>query len=245
MLLMVRIGVRAPLPVRVTSIIERLGRAEALEIFRRGIGVEFHREQLALNEVGLRRLAQTDRDVRLAHRQIELLVAGDQRDVDIGIEVDELAEPRSEPMQSDAGRGRYLELSVRPLLAIGELGARGFELHEHVVRGVVQELALLGEDEPACVPMEQRNPELLLERRHLPRHCRLREAELLAGMGEAAGLRGGVEILELVPVHARRGSHGIGYSAATAGSASPSAARKGSDSIAAMHPWPAAVTAWR
>ena len=65
-----------------------------------------HREQLALDQVGLRRLAQADRHVGLAHGEIEFLVGGDQRDVDVGIEVDELAEPRREPMHADAGRGR-------------------------------------------------------------------------------------------------------------------------------------------
>jgi hypothetical protein len=37
--------------------------------------VEAHREQLALDQVGLRRLAQPDRHVGFAHRQVELLVA--------------------------------------------------------------------------------------------------------------------------------------------------------------------------
>jgi hypothetical protein len=41
--------------------------------------------------------------------------------------------------------------------------------------------------------VEQRDIELLLQRRHLPRHGRLRQPELLAGMGEAACLGGGVE----------------------------------------------------
>ncbi len=229
----------------VVEIIERLRRAEALKIFRRRIGVKLHREQLALDQVGLGRLAQADRDIGLAHREIELLVAGDQRDVDVGIEIDELAESRGEPVQADTGRGRDPQLSVGPLLAVGQLGARRFELHEYVVRGVVQQLALLGEDEPAGMAVEQRDAELLLERRHLPRHCRLRQAELLARMGEAAGLGSGVKDLELIPVHAHRRFHRTAHSAARAGSASPCAARKRSDSSAAMQPWPAAVTAWR
>ena len=49
--------------------------------------------------------------------------------------------------------------------------------------------------------MEQRNGELLLERAHLPRHGRLRKSELLARMGEAARFGGGMEDLELVPIH--------------------------------------------
>ena len=58
----------------------------------------------------------------------------------------------------------HLELAVRPLAAVGQLGARRFELHEHVVGGAVEQLALLGEDEPAGVAVEQRDAELLLER---------------------------------------------------------------------------------
>ena len=90
---------------------------------------------------------------------------------------------------------------LRPLAAVGQLGARRLELHEHVVRGAVEQFALLGEDQPARVAVKQRDAELLLERAHLPRHRRLRQPELLAGMGEAAGLGGGVEHLQLVPVH--------------------------------------------
>ena len=77
-------------------------RAEALEIFRRGVGVEVHGEQLALDQVGLRRLAQPDRDVGLAHREIELLLGGQQRDADVGIEFEEFAEPRRQPMHAEA-----------------------------------------------------------------------------------------------------------------------------------------------
>ena len=70
------------------------------------------------------------------------------------------------------------------------------------MRGAVEQLALLGEDQAARVAMKQRTPKLLLERAHLAGHRRLRQAELLAGMGEAAGLGGGVKDLQLVPVHA-------------------------------------------
>ena len=62
-----------------------------------------HREQLALDKVWLRRLAQPDGDVGLAHGEVEFLVGGQQRDVDIGIEIAELAEPRREPMDAHAG----------------------------------------------------------------------------------------------------------------------------------------------
>ena len=51
-------------------------RAETLEVIGRGIGVEMHGEQLALDQIGLGRLAQADGDVGLAHGEIELLVGG-------------------------------------------------------------------------------------------------------------------------------------------------------------------------
>ena len=82
--------------------VERARRAEALEIFGRGVGVEVHREQLALDQVGLRRLAQPDRDVGLAHGEVELVVGQDQRDADVGIEIEELAQPRRQPVRADA-----------------------------------------------------------------------------------------------------------------------------------------------
>ena len=141
----------------IVELLERARRAEALEIFGRGVGVEMHREQLALDQVGLRRLAQPDRDVGLAHGEVELLVGGDQRDADVGIEVEEFAEPRRQPMDAEAGRGRDLQLAVRLLAAVGELGARRLELHEHVVRGAVEQLALLGQDQAARMAVEQRD----------------------------------------------------------------------------------------
>ena len=135
----------------------RARRAEALEIIGRGIGVEMHREQLALDQVGLRRLAQADGDVGLAHRQIELFVGGDQRDVDVGIKIEEFAEPRREPMHADAGRGRHFEFAVRPLAAVGQLGARRLQLHEHFMRRAVEHLALFGEDQAARMAVKQRH----------------------------------------------------------------------------------------
>ena len=49
--------------------------------------------------------------------------------------------------------------------------------------------------------MEQRDLQLLLQRRYLPADRRLAHAQRLTGMGEAAGLGGGMKDSELVPVH--------------------------------------------
>ena len=93
------------------------------------------------------------------------------------------------------------EFAVRPLAAVGQLGARRLELHEDFVRGAIKQFALLGEDQAARMAVEQRYGELAFQCRDLTRHRRLRQAESLAGMGERAGLGCGVKHLQLVPVH--------------------------------------------
>src|SRR5260370_165055 len=78
---------------------------------------------------------------------------------------------------------------------------RGVPLHEHVMRGAKQQIAVLGENKAAGMAVEQRHRELLLQRADLPRHGGLRQAELLAGMRKASGFRGRVKYLQLVPIH--------------------------------------------
>src|SRR5262249_1667228 len=134
-------------------------RAESLEIIRRGVGMEMHGKQLALDQVRLGRLPQADGDISLAHRQIQLFVRGDQRDVDVWIKIQKFTEPRREPMYADAGRSLYFKFAIWPLPAVGELGAGGLELHKAFMGGPVQQFALLGEDPSTCVAMKQRNRE--------------------------------------------------------------------------------------
>src|SRR5262245_25680732 len=137
------------------EIVVRTRGAEPLEIVRRRISVRMYREQLALYQVGLGWLAQANGNVGLAHRQIQLFIRRDQRDVDVRIKVEELAEPRRKPVHADARRGRHLELAIGPLAAVRELGARRFELHEDFVGRAVEQLALLSEDQPAGVAVKQ------------------------------------------------------------------------------------------
>ena len=184
-----------------------LRRAEPLEIVRRRERMKSHRKQLALNEIRLRRLAHADADVGLAHRQVEFLVGDQQIDVDVRIELDEFAEPRNQPVHAEARRGGDAQVAVRPLAAVGQLGARGLQLHEHFVRGAIEKFALLGEDQPARMAVEQRHRQFLFERADLARHRRLRQAELLAGMGKASRFGCGVKHLQLVPVHRRSCLH--------------------------------------
>ena len=102
--------------------------------------------------------------------------------------------------------------------------------------GAVQHFALLGEDEPAGMAVEQRHVEIGFKGADLAADGGLRQGELMARMGKASGVRYRVKNPELVPIH---GS----YSAALR--TCSLAWRYFSTSRAAMQPMPAAVTAWR
>jgi hypothetical protein len=65
------------------------------------------------------------------------------------------------------GRCGDLEVAARPLAAVGQLCARRLQLHEHVMGGAEQQVALFGEDQAAGVAVEQRDRQFLLERAHL------------------------------------------------------------------------------
>src|SRR3984885_10976093 len=225
--------------------VEGARRAETLDVFRRAIGVEAHREQLALDQVGLGRLAGADRDVGLAHRQVELLVGDDQRNPDLRIKGGEFAKPGDQPVDADAGRGRDLEIAARPLAAVGQFGARCLQLHEHAMGGAEQQVALLGENEAARVAMEQRHRQFLLQRADLPGNRRLRQTELLAGIGEAPTSRRGVKPLQFLPIHIGKSVAGSSHDYSAAARSLARSARKRSASRAAMQPRPAAVTACR
>src|SRR3984893_1705296 len=183
------------------EVVESTRRAEALDVFRRTIGMEADREQLALNKVGLGRLAGADRHVGLAHRQVEFLVGDDHRNPDFWIKRGEFVQPRNQPVDAKRWWRRDLEIAARPLAAVGQLGARRLQLHEHVMGGAKQQVALLGENKTARMAVEQRHRKLLLQRTDLPGDGRYRQPKLLAGMREAASFRRRVKHLQLVPIH--------------------------------------------
>src|SRR6266849_7568821 len=158
-------------------------------------------EQLALDQIGLGWLAQPDRDIGFTHREIELFIRREQRDVDIRIEVDKFAQSRGKPMYPDAdGRG-HPEFPVRALAAVREFGPRRFKLHEYVVRRSIEQFALFGQNETAGMTMKQRNRQFLLKRADLARHRGLRQTELLTGVGKTARLCSCVENFQFVPIH--------------------------------------------
>ena len=131
----------------------------------RGVDVVMHREELALDQVGLARRA-SDGDVGLAHGEVELAIVEHQVDLDLGIELDELPEPRRQPDRAEAEVAVTLSWPVGWSLLSASC-ASASELGEDLVRGAVEQLALLGQDQAAGVAVEQRHVEALLERADL------------------------------------------------------------------------------
>ena len=143
------------------------------QIVGRGVGVEMHCEQPAADQVRLARLAQAQRDVCFPHSEIEVVVRQQQLQLDFRVEVDELAEPRGEPIGAEAKGGRDPQFAVRLLPAVDEPAAHRVELEHHVAHRAEQHFALLGQNEPTRVAMKQRRAEVGFERPDLSADRRL------------------------------------------------------------------------
>ena len=87
------------------------------------------------------------------------------------------------------------------MVGVGKKRLGGRELVHDLARRAEQHLALLGQHQAAGMAVEERDLQLLLERADLPADGRLAHAQRLTGMGEAAGLGGGMKDAELIPVH--------------------------------------------
>jgi hypothetical protein len=189
----------------IVEILERARLAALLQIFGRGVGVEMHGEQPAADEVGLHRLAQPQRDIGLAHAEIEFVVGQQKLQLDFGKEFDEFAEPRREPIGAERERRGHAQIAVRLVPAVDQAAAHRVQLQRDVVHRAEQRLALFGEDQAARMAMKQRRAEILFERADLPADGRLAQTQRFAGMGERARLGRGLKNAQLVPVHCPRG----------------------------------------
>ena len=171
-----------------------------VDVGRRRIDVEMHREELALDQIWLQRLAQPDRAISLAHGQVQFLIGQDELEVDLRIELEEFGNALRQPPGAEPYGGGDAQQARRSVLGLGQPHLDAFELHQHVVRGSVEHLALFRQHKAASMPVEQRHADLLLERAHLPRDGRLRQVQRIGGMRERAGLRRRVKHTKLVPV---------------------------------------------
>src|SRR5260370_17415719 len=96
-------------------------RAEALDILRRGIGMEPDREQLALDQIRLGWLAGADRDVGLAHREVEVFIGDDHGNPDLRVERGEFMDPRNQPVDAKRWRRLALDDSARHISPLAQL----------------------------------------------------------------------------------------------------------------------------
>ena len=151
--------------------------------------MRMHGQQRPLDKVGLPRRLQPYRDIGFPHAEVELGIGQDQRDVDLRIELDELLDARRQPKRAEADRRGDLERAGRPFLAFGKLRLGHGELVVDLVRGLVEHLALFGQNQAARMAMEQRRIEAFLERADLAADGGLAQIQQLARMRKAAGFR--------------------------------------------------------
>ena len=158
-------------------------------------------DQVTLDQIRLARRRHADRDVGFPHRQVQLGIVDHQGDLDLGVEIEEFANPRRQPGRAERyGRGD-LERPLWPVLRFGDQAFGHRQLGEDLARRAEQQLALLGQDQAASMAMEERHAEAFLERADLAADGGLAEVQRFAGMGEAARLGDGVKDPQLVPIH--------------------------------------------
>ena len=103
-------------------------------------------------------------------------------------------------------------------LEFGEQDLRRCKLAQHILRGPVEQLALLGQDEAARMPVKQGNVQIPFERADVAAHRGLADAQRLARVRETPRFGGSMEYPQFVPVQGHSLSSAIAgaYSAACA-----------------------------
>src|SRR3546814_1594601 len=99
------------------------------------------RHQVTLDEIGLPGRREADRQVRLAHGEIDLAVEQQQVALDLWIDLDELAHAGGQPVGAESHSRGDLQRALGAILALGELGLGHRQLAEHLVGRAVQQLA--------------------------------------------------------------------------------------------------------
>ena len=121
-----------------------------------------HGEELALDQVGLHRRAHADGEVGRALRQVELAVVHHQMDFDFRKFLQELLQPRQQPIGADAMAGGDLQRAARAVMDVLERFFRRGQARQHVAHRAIQQLAFVGEGEAAGMALEQRAWRFLL-----------------------------------------------------------------------------------
>ena len=165
-----------------------------------------HRLQAPLHQVRLARRRQPQRDVGLAHAEIKLGVDHQQRDRDLRIAIHELLEMRDQPDGPQTDRGVDSQMPGGVVLGLAEARLDRRHPCRHLLRGLEQDLALLGQHQAARMAMEQGRADILLERADLAADRRLAEPQALGRTREAAGLGDAAEQTDAVPIQHPRAS---------------------------------------
>ena len=158
-------------------------------------------KQPPADEVGLGRFAQAQRDIGLAHGEVQFVIGQDHDQFDIGIKLAEFRQARRQPGGAEAGIGGDLQQAMRLFTRVRKAQARALQPHQHLLHRAKKHFALLGQQKPARMTMKQRRLEVIFQRRDLSADRRLAQMQRLAGMGEGPGGGGGVKNAQLVPVH--------------------------------------------
>ena len=131
-----------------------------------------------------------------------LRVEDRQRDVQLGVRGLELAQELGEDDAAGAGRGAELERAREVALGLaGDVREDLLLERQEALGAAVQPQAGLRRLDAAARAVDELRPQPLLERPHLERDGRLRHAEALRRLREAAPLDDGAERSELARVH--------------------------------------------
>ena len=136
-----------------------------------------HREQLALDQVGLNGRAHAERQIGLALGKIQFLVVHHQMHFHVRILGQELAQPRQQPIGADAMAGGDVQRAARRVMDILERFFRRRQPSQHIGDGGEQQLAFIGERQAAGMALEQGRGDFLFQGADLAADRRLRQAQ--------------------------------------------------------------------
>ncbi len=172
----------------------------AVEIGWRGIKPEAVIQQLAADDAAFLRHRQADRDIGLALRQAEQPGGGDELQIEIGITLGELHQPRGQEVAAKAvGRADpHRAGQMRPRAADGLLV--GDDGRFQRFRAVGDALAGLGQQVSGLAAVKQFCGEVPFQPVDTADHCGMIDAELLGGSRDRAAANDGQHKTEVVPV---------------------------------------------
>ncbi|MNE66428.1 hypothetical protein D3C80_1619810 [compost metagenome] len=119
----------------------------------------------------------------------------------------ELLDLVGQPALAKAYGRRDAQLAARLVRRLAQLHLDAFKLHQHFMRGPVEDLALLGQDQAAGMAVKQLDADILFERAHLAADRRLREMELVCRMRERPSLGRRVKNAQFVPIQRHEVPH--------------------------------------